>query len=594
MIAMFEGIDWWLSHPAVQQLGWVLVHFVWQGTLVAGLLAGALALLRADRARLRYALSLAALVMLLTLPAVTWLVLPGSSPAPTSAASLDVPPSDVSWMLLATPSDVTPAASWTETVRSGLAAGLPWGVAGWLAGVSVLALRLLGGWAYTIRLRRAHAGPVPPDWQRRADALAERLGVRARVDVHQSAHIDVPMVIGWMRPVVLVPVSVFTGLPPAQVEALLAHELAHIRRYDVLVGRLQAVAETLLFYHPAVWWVSRQVCIEREHCCDDLVVQTFHDRLSYARALTTLAARHVGPPVGAMAATGGTLLARIRRLVGQAPAQEERGARSSVSIALLGVAVGLAVVGLQFDTPEASEEGVHRAALMSWVPGKVAFMDIGEARGRGVPPVWRDTTERKGAPPHPASAPHPQAFWFRSDSAGDFSVFAPGLLDSLDRQVNTFVWRYRDGLDTIPLPPIPDVPLVMPPDSLPAIGVPPPAPFLGMLRDTIDFGALRGKLDSLRVAWPRVQASLDSLDWARIDSLRRAAHAHWQTHREEARRLMEERREEIERLRREMHERMREEHPERLREQAEMLRRQAEKMEERARQMEEGHEEGSE
>jgi len=133
-----------------------------------------------------------------------------------------------------------------------------------------------------------------------------------------SALVQVPTVIGWLRPVVLLPVSCFTGLPQAQIEAILCHELAHIRRHDYVVSIIQAVVEALLFYHPAVWWVSRQVRHERECCCDDMAVAVGGDALAYARALTTLAQRTLYPPVMAkvvLGANGGILTMRIKRLL---------------------------------------------------------------------------------------------------------------------------------------------------------------------------------------------------------------------------------------------------------------------------------------
>jgi beta-lactamase regulating signal transducer with metallopeptidase domain len=149
------------------------------------------------------------------------------------------------------------------------------------------------------------------------------------------------MVMGWLRPIVLVPAGVLTGLPPQQVDALIAHELSHIQRHDVLVGWIQVVAETLLFYHPAVWWVSRQLRIEREHCCDDRAVAVCRDRLTYARALTTLATQRTAQPAGALAASDGSLLTRIRRLVKPASTPSTRD-RMTAALALGAV---LAVLG---------------------------------------------------------------------------------------------------------------------------------------------------------------------------------------------------------------------------------------------------------
>ncbi len=181
-----------------------------------------------------------------------------------------------------------------------------------------------------------------------------RMGVLRRVSLRASTLIEAPMAMGWLRPVILVPVGALAGLSTAQIEGLLAHELAHIRRHDYLVNLLQSLAEAVLFYHPAVWWVSRQIRIEREHCCDDLAVAaTGGDVLTYARALAELefcreAHAH------AMAATGGSLRNRIFRLANPSRAAARTvsgGAALALVAALLIAAGGVLVRGAESPTP---------------------------------------------------------------------------------------------------------------------------------------------------------------------------------------------------------------------------------------------------
>src|SRR5262249_6304948 len=147
--------------------------------------------------------------------------------------------------------------------------------AAWAAGVSLMLLRLAGG---HLRVRRLVAESTPLGAELGAELtakltqLAAQLGVRREVLLRASDALTVPAVAGWRRPVVLLPVAVVSGLPPAAIEAILAHELAHVRRHDYLVNALQSAAEALLFYHPAVWWVSRVIRAEREHASDDRAV----------------------------------------------------------------------------------------------------------------------------------------------------------------------------------------------------------------------------------------------------------------------------------------------------------------------------------
>jgi hypothetical protein len=176
----------------------------------------------------------------------------------------------------------------------------------------VLSLRLIGGWAVARRLATQTLRPVDEELQALAAKMAARLSVHGVVRVCESASLAVPVMFGWLHPVIVLPPAALAALPLAQLEALLAHELAHIRRHDYLVNLLQTGVETICFYHPAVWWISREVRRHREHCCDDLAVSVC-DRLTYVTALSALAS--ISTPQFALSAVGGSLRDRVRRLV---------------------------------------------------------------------------------------------------------------------------------------------------------------------------------------------------------------------------------------------------------------------------------------
>ena len=333
-------IDVLLSEPFGQTLGWTLLHFVWQGALVAFLLALALYPLRHRTAQTRYVVACGALLLLLAMPVVTFAVLlpdavettaalPAPVPEPTTPQAEALPPAD------ALAAAATPA-SWQQEAGAMLAAALPWLVLLWMTGVLALSMRYLAGWTYTIRLRRRRTREVGQQWHRQLEYLARRMGVRRTVRLVSSALVQVPMVAGWLRPMILLPVSVFTGLSPRQIEMIIAHELAHIRRHDYLMGLLQAACETVLFYHPAVWWVSERIRTEREHCCDDLVVSVCGDAFTYVSALAKMETARQAAPRLAMAATGGPLLDRVRRLLeGPAADPSPRAARWFAGLAVL-------------------------------------------------------------------------------------------------------------------------------------------------------------------------------------------------------------------------------------------------------------------
>jgi hypothetical protein len=220
-----------------------------------------------------------------------------------------------------------------------------------VAGVGLLSVRVLGGWLVVQRLKRSGRALSHDSWHQAAGRLCRRMRIWLPVRLCESALVDVPTVIGWLRPVVLLPASTLVGLSPAQLEALLAHELAHVRRLDYLVNLAQTFGETLLFYHPAVWWVSHRMRVEREHCCDDAAVAVCGDAVGYARALAELEELRAIAPSLAVAASGGSLWRRVARLVGGPPAHFSRSSRwvaglfALATLTALGLSAGASVEG---------------------------------------------------------------------------------------------------------------------------------------------------------------------------------------------------------------------------------------------------------
>jgi beta-lactamase regulating signal transducer with metallopeptidase domain/HEAT repeat protein len=221
---------------------------------------------------------------------------------------------------------------------------MPWLVGLWLTGVIVLALRLLGGWLHVRSLVRAGWIPDSQTYGEVVQRLKRRLHIDRSVQVLESAVVRAPAIVGWLRPALLVPASMSSGLTVAQLETILAHELAHVRRHDYAVNLLQSVIETVLFYHPGVWWVSRQIRVEREHCCDDLAVATSGNPRLYASALLELETRRLAGADLAMAATGsgGSLLYRVRRLLTPAAQNGRDGSRWPAGVLVLAAVLFIA------------------------------------------------------------------------------------------------------------------------------------------------------------------------------------------------------------------------------------------------------------
>jgi beta-lactamase regulating signal transducer with metallopeptidase domain len=327
-----------LTAPISQAIGWALLHLIWQGAIVAGILAAALALLRQKSANTRYAFACAALALLPLLAVVTaWrcyepLPMPSDGPISLRASSL---PADVA-KAVAVQAAKTMVVSAGDLARS----ALPYVVLTWLAGVTILSIRLFVGLSRVQRLA-ARAVPASVEWESTLRRLSHALGLRYAVALLETASAEVPTVVGWLRPVILLPASALSGLSAEQIEMLLAHELAHIRRNDFFINVLQSVVETLMFYHPAAWWISSRIRVEREHCCDDLAVEVCGNPVQYARALTRLEELRSTRSGLAVAANGGSLVGRIRRLVG---APIDATASASRWFAALGVLAIVAVV----------------------------------------------------------------------------------------------------------------------------------------------------------------------------------------------------------------------------------------------------------
>jgi beta-lactamase regulating signal transducer with metallopeptidase domain len=307
-----RAIAGWVSPEMMRTLGWTLLHFLWQGAAVAAFLAAILAFVR--RADQRYALSVAALALMIGAPAATFTFLWNSAPDASSAAlhTQAAPEVAVSASHRMASGFHSLAAVQTPTAPPDV---LFWFVQVWFAGVLLLSLRTAGGFILVEHLRRREVKDVTEELRERCLALQRRLGIERAIRYCECLRLDAPAVIGWFRPVVLLPVMALTGLSEGQLEIVIAHELAHIRRFDSFVNLFQITAETLLFYHPAIWWVNRNIRFERESCCDDLAVTTCGNAVEYARALATMEEWRATPML-AMGANRGSLTARVGRLLG--------------------------------------------------------------------------------------------------------------------------------------------------------------------------------------------------------------------------------------------------------------------------------------
>jgi beta-lactamase regulating signal transducer with metallopeptidase domain len=345
-----NGLGTLLGSPIGQAIGWALLHLLWQGLLVAAILAATLALLSKQSANARYLASCGALALLVVLGAATaYRVYDGGESGAggrSDAINVTVPasPTQEANLQPLDPDNRQPTTdNWFTSLASFAKSHLPQIVLVWLTGVLFLSIRLLFGWLRAHSIARKNATGAAPEWQRAASRLAHALKLSRAVQLLESAAVEVPTVIGWLRPVVLLPAATLTGLSTEQMEMILAHELAHIRRNDFFVNLMQAVVETLLFYHPVVWWISHRIRVEREHCCDDVAVSVSGKPLVYARALTRLEELRIEDAQAFVAANGGSLIGRIRRLAGTRIESPNAPSRFVAGAALLTVLLALVI-----------------------------------------------------------------------------------------------------------------------------------------------------------------------------------------------------------------------------------------------------------
>jgi beta-lactamase regulating signal transducer with metallopeptidase domain len=324
-----------ISPKLLQTLGWTLLHFVWQGAALAALFAVANTVCR--RATTRYALAVLTLALMIAAPVVTFTELtrqkdPAVRYGAQGASAIAVKPvQGVS--VTARPSAPAPE------IPASQPAGIVWLVEAWFLGVVLLSLRTAGGLFLVEKMRRREVKPVVRELYEKCLALQRKMGFERVIRYCECLRLDAPAVLGWFRPLVLLPARALTGLSEEQIEMIIAHELAHIRRLDCFVNLFQIGVETLLFYHPAVWWVSQRIRTEREHCCDDEAVAVCGDAVNYARALTLMEEWRTAPAL-LMAANRSPLSQRVVRLLGlDGAAGRFRVAGMAVAIACLAGAI---------------------------------------------------------------------------------------------------------------------------------------------------------------------------------------------------------------------------------------------------------------
>jgi beta-lactamase regulating signal transducer with metallopeptidase domain len=399
-------------------LAWALLDFVWQGALVGLAAALLLGLLRSARPQTRYAVACAALLLCAAMPLAGALQRIGDTHAATTAL-LPLAQADTRAAVSDSGAALTTGriALWEQSLQ----ARLPLVILLWAAGAAALALRMMLGLLWVRRRSDPAHSRADPAWQERLTLLAARIGIARPVRLGLVDDLPSPVTVGWWRPVILLPTSLATGMPVDLLEALLAHELAHIRRHDYLVNLIQGAIEIVLFYHPAVWWLSNQVRLEREQIADDVAASMLGEPRRLALALSELdrfqfaTTSHL-----AHAAHGGNLMNRIKRLV----RPESEPLNWKMALPILGLAAACAAFYVHAQTVPAappSPTGPAATAQHNWRPN--AGRHVGERSEDGYALV---RPQGRGASVSGNGGDWPEIEAAKRQIAGDFLWFRKG------------------------------------------------------------------------------------------------------------------------------------------------------------------------
>jgi beta-lactamase regulating signal transducer with metallopeptidase domain len=351
----------YLTTPTAQALSWALLHSLWQGVLIMFALMLTLRCIPTRYSRIRYNLALTALLGVVVAAAVTFTVrLALPSPAtPVGQTSI--------YQLAAyhpTVEQTTAAlqSTWIDLVNCWVNANVPLVLILWCIGAVIFSLRITAGWFYVNTLRRK-AGTLDDTWQQYIQTLAAQLQVNRLVQVAESGLVQAPVVLGYLKPIILLPIGMIGGLTTEQIETILIHELVHIRRHDYIINLIQSFVEAIFFFNPCVWFISQQIRNEREHCCDDAVVSVKGSPKQYIHALAMLEEVRLSKAGLALslAENKNVLLNRIKRMM-EKTAKKHSGRERIVPAVLLVVGL-LCASWITMTSPAARD---HKPAI---VPG---------------------------------------------------------------------------------------------------------------------------------------------------------------------------------------------------------------------------------
>ncbi|MFC2115694.1 M56 family metallopeptidase [Bacteroidota bacterium] len=332
-----------LGDPLTQALGWTIIHSLWQGLGIGFIVFLILKIRKDGTPQFKYLTGIFALVAILTSSLITFLF--EFQPIHGLDLTASIPHIEKAGQ---TPFGIlageTGREIWNirfQAIQQSISTSFNWMTSLWFIGVLIISFRLAGGMILINRMRSREVYSLPVPWEKRLEILARKAGIRRALQFVQSTRVKVPTVIGILRPMILIPAGIISLMPMDQLESILAHEIAHIRRYDFLVNIFQSLIEALFFYHPVVWIISEKVRQEREKCCDDVAVALCGKLSTYARALAGLSELQVRSVLPSVALTGNKnrIINRVERLIKTKKMKTNASEKIVAGLVILGSAI---------------------------------------------------------------------------------------------------------------------------------------------------------------------------------------------------------------------------------------------------------------
>ncbi len=375
------------SEQILYALGWTFIHSLWHGAVIALVLGFLLTGLRKQSPKIRYALAVGSLAALFLLSTVTFARYYSNSPGSgNSTVSMTAAPvaeglTDSGGLEAATVDKALPTApgvsGFIKKFTGYFSHYFPTVITLWFLGMILFLAKMLGGLIYSERMKIVGITPFPESWNKSISNLKAKMNINRPVQLVESCLANVPMIIGYIKPVVLIPLGALSGIPRDQMEAIIAHELAHIRRNDFLVNIFQSIIESVFFYHPAIWWISGIIRKEREHCCDDLAVSVCEESVVYAKALANLQERSFATPFCAVALAKRrySLLTRIKRLT-RKPATNTNPAEKWITFAVMVLIISILSASLKITGSDTASAAVNPVREMTFGFGLTTTDDM--------------------------------------------------------------------------------------------------------------------------------------------------------------------------------------------------------------------------